>query len=286
MMAFAVWLSRRAGAAILVVALAASASLREVLSFFFGNYELEPFLQPPSGFAGWLFQSAWVPQHLIAASGAIVAMLLLVHYAQRPKLGSILTLALVVAASFESSAFVGGVTFAIAALASAPLLLSAIDGKHRVTAILGLALAAALALGIAAPFIHDQFAFIAARGSAGAIGIHHFEVLGDMFPQTLRRILDLPAYWLILLPLEFPASFIAGAIALFAMPGSRASIAEWTAAKLFGVLAAAGLAISWLLVSRLGDNNDLALARGLARRHDLDRVRGGGNAGRTAPRFA
>jgi len=259
MMALAVWLSRRAGAALLVVALAASASLREVLSFFFGNYGLEPFLQWPNGFAGWLFQSAWVPQHLMAAGGAIVAMLLLAHYAQRQRLIYLVTLALVVAASFESSAFVGGVTFAIAALAAAPLLISAIEEKRRVTAILGLALAAVLALGLAAPFIRDQLAFIAARGGDGAIGIQPFEVLGDMFPPTLRRILDLPAYWLILLPLEFPASFIAGTIALVAMPGVRASMPERTAARVLGVLAAAGLAISWLLISRLGDNNDLAL---------------------------
>jgi len=259
MMAFAVWLSRRAAAAFLVVALAASASLREVLSFFFGNYGLEPFLQWPNGFAGWLFQSAWVPQHLMAASGAIAAVLLLAHYAQRPGLSTIVTLALVVAASFESSAFVGGVTFAIAALAVAPLLFSAIEAKRRVTAILGLALAGALALGLAAPFIRDQLAFIATRGSDGAIGIYPFEVLGEMFPPTLRRVLDLPAYWLILLPLEFPASFLAGAIALLAMLGARTSTTEWTAARLLGVLAGAGLAISWLLVSRLGDNNDLAL---------------------------
>jgi hypothetical protein len=120
-----------------------------------------------------------------------------------------------------------------------------------------LAFAGALALSLAAPFIRDQFAFIAARGSA--IGIHPFEVLGAMFPQTLRRILDLPAYWLILLPLEFPASFIAGAIVVVAMLGTRASIPEWTAARVLGVLAAAGLMVSWLLVSWLGENNDLAL---------------------------
>jgi len=259
MMALAVWLSRRAGAAILVVALAASASLRAVLNFFVGNYGLEPFLQRPSGFAGWLFQSAWVPQHLMAASGAIASMLLLAYYAQRPKLSYVVTLALVVAASFESSAFVGGVTFAIAALGAAPLLLTGIETRRRVTAILGLALAGVLALGLAAPFIRDQFAFIAARGGDGAIGIDPFEVLGAMFPQTMRRILDLPAYWLILLPLEFPASFIAGAIALVAMLGARASILEWTVVRVLGVLAVAGLAISWLLVSRLGDNNDLGL---------------------------
>ncbi|MGN6747080.1 MAG: hypothetical protein ACTHJS_00655 [Xanthobacteraceae bacterium] len=259
MMALAAWLSRRAGAAILVVALAASASLREVLSFLFGTYELEPFLQGPSGFAGWLFQAAWVPQHLMATSGAIASIVLLAHYAQRPQFAYLVTLALLVAASFESSAFVGGVTFAAAALAAAPLLLSAIEEKRRMTAILGLALAGALAVGLAAPFIRDQLALVAARGGASAIGVEHFEVLGEMFPQTLRRILDVPAYWLILLPLEFPATFIAGIIAFVAMLGPRASTPQWTAVRVLGVLAGVGLVISWLFVSRLGDNNDLAL---------------------------
>jgi hypothetical protein len=259
MMALAVWLSRRAGAAFLVVALAAGASLRGVVSFFSGNYELEPFLQRPTGFAGWLFQSAWVPQHLIAASAVITSMLLLVYYVQRPKIMYVVVLGLVVAAGFESSAFVGGLTFAIAAVASAPLLFGAIETKRRARAILGLTLAGALALGIAAPFIADQLAFIAARGSAGAIGVHPFEVLGELFPPTLRRILDLPAYWLVLLPLEFPASFLAGALALVAMLSLREHVPERTAVGVFGVLTAAGLAISWLFVSRLGDNNDLAL---------------------------
>jgi hypothetical protein len=241
------------------VALAASASLREVLSFLFGTYEFEPFLQGPSGFAGWLFQAAWVPQHLMATSGAIASMVLLAHYAQRPQFAYLVTLALLVAASFESSAFVGGVTFAAAALAAAPLLLSAIEEKRRMTALLGLALAGALAVGLAAPFIRDQLALVAARGGASAIGVEHFEVLGEMFPQTLRRILDVPAYWLILLPLEFPATFIAGIIAFVAMLGPRASTPQWTAVRVLGVLAGVGLVISWLFVSRLGDNNDLAL---------------------------
>jgi len=259
MMGLAVWLSSRAGAAILVIALAASASLREALNLLFGSYGLEPFLQPPDGFAGWLFQSAWVPQHLMAASGTIVSMLLLAHYAQRPQLAGLVTLALVVAASFQSSAFVGGVTFAIAAVAAAPLLLGAIEPKRRMTAILGLALAGALALGLAGPFIRDQLTFIGARGSAGAIGIDHFEVLGEMFPPTRRRMLDLPTYWLIELPVEFPATFIAGTIALVAMLTTGAATAPWKSARALGVLAAAGLTISWLLVSRIGDNNDLAL---------------------------
>jgi hypothetical protein len=195
----------------------------------------------------------------MSASCVIAAMLLLVHYAQRQNLGYVPTLALLVAAGFESSAFVGGVTFAIAAVVSAPLLFAAIETKRRLTAGLGLTASALIALCVAAPFIHDQFAMVAGREAGGAIGVHHFEVLGDMFPPTLRRILDAPAYWLILLPLEFPATFIAGALSLIVLLRRAAPGPERTAVQLFGVLAVTGLAISWLLVSTLGDNNDLGL---------------------------
>ena len=267
MMAVAVWLSKRAGAAILVVLLAASASMRDALSFVFGNHTLEPFLNEPTGFAGWLFQSAWVPQHLMSASCTVTGMLLVTFSVQRQKradtlaheLASMVTLALIVAAGFESSAFVGGVTFAMAALAAAPLLLNAIESKRRVPVTLGLVLAAFLALCIAAPFIHDQFAAVAARHDASPIIVQPFEVLGEMVPSALRRILDLAAYWLILLPLEFPATFIAGALALVALVRNADNGPERTAVQLLGALAAAGLVVSWLLASTVGDNNDLAL---------------------------
>jgi hypothetical protein len=266
MMALAVWLSKRAAAAVVVIVLAASASLRQVLSFLAGNYTLEPFLNEPTGFAGWLFQSAWVPQHLMSASCTIAAMLLLGFYARAHefthpahKPAYVVMLALIAAAGFESSAFVGGVTFAIATVAAAPLIFTATDSKRRLVTGLGLAVAALLALCIAAPFIHDQFATVAAREHASPIVVRPFEVLGDMVPSALRRILDLPAYWLILLPLEFPATFIAGVLALVALARSADNGPERTAVRLLGVLAAAGLVVSWFLVSTLGDNNDLAL---------------------------
>jgi hypothetical protein len=259
MMAVAVWLSKKAAAAILVVALAAGASLREALSFVFGNYTLRPFLHEPTGFAGWLLQSAWVPQHLMAASCAIVAMLLIVESVQRPTLLRLAILALVVAAGFESSAFVGGVTFAIAAGVAAPFLFAAIEKQRRLAVAASLAAAAIVAIVFTAPFIRDQFGTVAAREGSSPIVIHHFEVLGEMFPQSLRRVLDLPAYWLILLPLEFPAAFIAGVISLIAMLRSAKAVPEKVAVRLLVVLAATGLSISWLLASTVGDNNDLGL---------------------------
>jgi hypothetical protein len=84
-------------------------------------------------------------------------------------------------------------------------------------------------------------------------------VLGTIFPPTLRRVLDLPAYWLILLPIEFPATFIAGSIALVVTQRTLAAGPERTTVAGFIALAGAGLVVSWLLVSTLGDNNDLGM---------------------------
>jgi hypothetical protein len=258
MMGVAVWLSKRSGAAILVVALAAAMSLRTTLSFFFGSWALEPFLASPTGFAGWLYQSPWVPQHVMAASCVVAAMLLVVHYAQRPSAARFVILALLVVAGFESSSYVGGVTFAVAALAAAPLVFASVRPARRIAVAGGLAAAAVLAVLIAAPFVRDQFATIAARRGGDPIHFRHFEVLGSMFPHTLRRVLDVPAYWFVLLPIEFPATFVAGAIALVVIYRGAAGL-EKTAVAVLIALAAAGLSISWLLVGTLGDVNDLGL---------------------------
>jgi len=169
MMGVAVWLSKRSGAALWVIIFAAATSLRTTLSMIFGSYGLEPFLASPNGFAGWLFQSAWVPQHLMSASCVVTAMLLIVQYAQRQSLAVLLTLVLIVVAGFESSTFVGGVTFAIAALAAAPILLVGIEPARRLRFAVGLAVAAALVICLAAPFALDQFATVAARGGGARL---------------------------------------------------------------------------------------------------------------------
>jgi hypothetical protein len=259
MMGIAVWLSRRSGAALAVVILAAAASLRGMLHVLFGSYDLEPFLASPTGFAGWLFQSAWVPQHLMSASCVVTAMVLIVHYAQRQNLALLVTLVLVVVAGFESSTYVGGVTFAIAAIAAAPILLAGYAPARRTRIATGLAGAAIVAVVVAVPFIRDQFATVAARGGGSPIILHHFEVFGDMFPLTLRRALDWAAYWFILLPIEFPATCVAGVIALGVLRRDAAAWLEKTAVEIFVALAATGLGVPWLLVGTLGDNNDLGL---------------------------
>jgi hypothetical protein len=259
LMGFSVWLSKRSAAAIWVVALAAAASLRGVLSWVFGSYSLEPFLAEPTGFAGWLFQAAWAPQHLMSASCVMMAMLLIARYAQQQSALLLLTLVLIVVAGFESSTYVGGVTFAIAALAVAALLLVAIEPARRLRFLVGMAVAAVLVVCLAAPFLNNQLMAVAARGDNNPIVVHHFAVLGAMFPAALRHVLDWPAYWLVLLPIELPATYVAGVIALIAMLRSGAPPSEKLATAALACLAAAGLSVSWLLASTLGDNNDLGL---------------------------
>jgi hypothetical protein len=259
MMGLAVWLSGRSTAALWVVVVAAAASLRTTLGLVLGAHGLGLLLAPSTGFAGWLFQAAWVPQHVMSASCVVTAMLLIAHYAQRQSRALLPAVVLVVVAGFESSTYVGGVTLALAVLAGAPVLFLGIDRGKRLQVLAGLAVAAVVVACCVAPFIDDQLANVAARGDYSPIVVRPFAVLGEMFPPPLRRILDVPAYWLILLPIEFPVPAIAGVIALVALlrstaPGSRKSVMA-----LLACIAGAGLFGSWLLVSTLGDNNDLGL---------------------------
>jgi hypothetical protein len=233
--------------------------LRGLVSWISGSHELMPFLSHANGFAGWLFQAAWVPQHLMSASCVVAAMLLVARCAQRPSAGILATLALTVAAGFESSTYVGGVTLAIAALFAGPFLFLSIQHAGRLRFAATIAVAAVLVACLVAPFIVDQLAATAARADTTPIVIRPFAVLGDMFPETVRRVLDLPAYWLIELPLEFPATYIAGMIALvLALRGALPPL-ERTALVALAGLASAGLVGSWLLASTLGDVNDLGL---------------------------
>ena len=247
MMGLAVWLSKRATAAIWVVALAAAGSLWVTLYWIFQAKSFAPVLMPPIGMAGWLFQATWVPQHLMAASCVVAAMLLVTRYALRQDLALVVTIALLVVAGFESSAFVGGIAFAVAGLIAAPILLSEVDPQRRLRFVGGLAIAALLVVCLIAPFVRDQLAAIHARGGARPIVVSPYRVFGSQFPGWLRHVLDVPGYWLIILPVELPATFIAGVIAFAAALRSVMPRSEKLVIKVFACLAAAGLVVSWLV---------------------------------------
>src|SRR5205085_2311657 len=79
-----------------------------------------------------------------------------------------------------------------------------------------------------------------------------FQVLGIAFPDGLRRILDVPAYWFLLLPIEFPAVYVTGAVSLWAYLRLRdpdgGGDEKKQAAKTFALLAAASLVCGGLFV--------------------------------------
>jgi hypothetical protein len=259
MMGLAVWLSKRGITALFVVALAAAGSLWVPLYWIFQVKSFAPVLAPPIGMGGWLFQATWAPQHLMAASCVVTAVLLLTRYALRQNLPLVVTIALLVVAAFESSAFVGGIAFAVGGLIAAPMLLGAVDPQRRLRFLGGLGIAALLVVCLIMPFVRDQLTAIAARGGARPIAISPYRVFGGQFPYWLRHVMDVPGYWLIILPIELPATFIAGVIAFGAVLRSVMREGERLVINVFACLAAAGLVVSWLLASTLGTNNDLGL---------------------------
>jgi hypothetical protein len=260
MMGLALWFSRRPSAAVWVLLFAATGSLRFVLGALLGAQWLDSLLAYPTGFAGWLFQAAWVPQHLMSASCVVIAVLLITRLSQQRSILRFALLVLVVVAGVESSTWVGGITFLLSALAICPILMSQIEPSYRRRFSLSLAGAAALSVILAAPVLLDQIAAVGLRSSGSPIVISHFEVLGKFFQDPLRRMLDLPAYWLVLLVVEFPATYVAGSIALASFLASRKLEPErHRAAAAFAALATTTLAVSWLLVSTLAENNDLGL---------------------------
>jgi hypothetical protein len=260
MMGVAVWLAQRSAAAIWVVVFAGAASLWITLYWILGTNDLTPVLRKPIGMAGWLSQATWAPQHLMAAACVLTTMLLLARLSERQSWTLVLTLALLVVAAFESSAFVGGITFALAAIVAAPFLLAATKPSRRGRLIAALSLAALLVVCLIAPFVLDQFAAIHARGDGRApIILAPYRVFGEFLPPTLRRVLDLPGYWLVILPVELPAVFFAGLAALTVALRSDRPRPEKLAVTALACLAGAGLVVPWLLVDTLGHNNDLGL---------------------------
>src|SRR5712671_8038053 len=252
MMGLAVRFSARRSAALWIVPFAVAGSLRPLLSLLWGAENLERVLLPATGFAGWLFQAAWVPQHMMSASCVVAAVFLMSRLAHRRSIFAAVVLGLVAAAGFESSTWVGGVTFAPAALAVGAVLVVLAAPPERLPFLGYLVVAAILAACLAAPFLHDQLAATAMRGAGAPVVIEPYGVLGDFFPERLRRILDLPAFWLVLLVVELPAIYLVGTAALasfLAAPGVDRERRQDALA--LGLLAVAALAVSWLLASTL-----------------------------------
>ncbi len=250
MIGLATRLAGKMAAGFVVIVLAGAASVRPLLD--------TALIGKASGLGGWLFQMAWAPQHLASATCVLLACLLLVKLAHRQDWFVPLILGLVAAAGFECSVWVGGVTFAIGVAMIALYLLWTLAPERRLAFLLRALAAAALALAISFPFIRDQIAVAATRAGGPPIVIAPAAVLGTAFPESLRRVLDVPAYWLVYLPVEFAAFYPAGLVGLFFLLKDRSLDAPGQQTiRPLALLAAASLVAAWLLRSVVADNNDL-----------------------------
>jgi hypothetical protein len=255
MAGLAVWLSGRQIAALLVLILGVTGSFRVLMGLI---PRIDGMMIESTGLAGWQFQAAWVPQHIAAAACVLLAAFMLPQLARTPSVARLVILALLVVAGFEASTWVGGVTFAFAGAWIALALLVGMEPGQRL-AFVGRCTAVAFGAAIlAAPFLYDQSVTTALRGGGPPVALRHFEVLGSLVPAHLRRMLDLPAYWLLLLTAELSAAYVIGVVALARFVQSpRLDPERLIHAQAFARLTAASLVVGWLVVSTVGDNNDL-----------------------------
>jgi hypothetical protein len=251
-------LTRRVLAPVFVLIACMTASIRPVLALIFGEDRVGQAIAPPTGFAGWLFQTTWSPHHVASAGCTVLAVILLAKLSMQRSLLTAAVLTLIVAAAFESSLWVGGVLFALAVCAIGPALSLSASRTHRGWFLKTGVAVALLAAVLCAPLIAKQFHTAVARGGGTPIVLAPPEVLGPWFPNPLRRYLDLAAYWLILLVIEFPVISIAGGIFLMQrLRERRPSPTGEPEVLALALLAAVSLCGAWLLVSTAGGNNDL-----------------------------
>jgi hypothetical protein len=248
---------RRSGCA-LAALLCLPGSLRPLLAVAIGRESAGHLIPGSADFGDWLNQAAWVPQHLQSACCVVLSVLLIRAIARRPGWVAPLLLALVAAAGFESSAWVGGIAFAAVAAVAGTLELACLPAQQRVRfAAQGVA-AAFLAALIASPFLLSQMGELAGRQGSAPIALHPYGMLGDWVSPAWRTALDVPAFWL-LLPFEMPALVPLGGLGLWAAARGIRFGTDAEAGRRALLLAACTmscLAVAWLFRSTI-DNNDL-----------------------------
>ncbi len=226
MIGFAARLGGQRLAPILVVLLSLAASLRPMLQIVFGPHFLGRALAPGPWPQSWIFQASWAPQHLASACCVVVAVLIMSRLARPRSWPLVPLLAVIVAAGFESSTWVGGVIFAAGALPiGVAFLLAESDARARIDLVLKGVVAIILVAAISLPFLRDEYLATAARGAGFPIALRPFAVLGSIVPPSVWRPLNLGAYWAVLLFLQFPAIYPAGAVAIIGALAGKAAAA-------------------------------------------------------------
>ena len=194
----------------------------------------------------------------MSASCVVLAVVDIARQAHRPAREFVPTVSLLVAAAVGSSTWIGGVMFALAAPCIAIAMIAVSAPEQRLPFVMKYAAAMVIAIWLAAPLLIDQYVATSARGIGSPLSLQLYEVLGPAVPDGVRRIFDLPAYWFVFLVVEFPAIYPIGAAALARLMSSRALPAdERRVGAAMAVLGCVSLLTVGLLVSRIGDNNDL-----------------------------
>ena len=256
MMALAVKFSGNKASSLWVVVLATSCSARTLCEWLFGKAEFEAFMPAPGGLGGWMFQSAWVPQHLISSSCVLLVLTLMTRVASLPATLAVIPLSLLCAAGFESSTWIGGVVFAVACVPLVPTLLAATDLQQRVAVLAKLLAAGILTLVLAAPFISVQLASAGMRQAGAPVTLRLPQILGPNAGVS-GSLVDALSYWLILLPVELPGVYLCGILVIGVLLW-RVRLKWQPEATLLAINTLSGLVAAWLLVSTLASNNDLS----------------------------
>ena len=255
-MGLAVRLSGLGAAAYWALALSLAASARPAMISMFGGDLFGTWLSSYPGLGAVMVQAAWAPQHVASAACVVLAVLLIERLSERPDAAAAVTLGLVAAAGFGSSVWIGGFVF-LAASAGTAVVLLLTRGVQNPAAFAGAALAAAsVAACAAAPILAAQIAAAGARPEGLPLAYHPYEVVGPWLGAGLRRALDLPAYWAVLLPVDLPAVYPVGAAALAVALLAATQPAARRFAALSACVATASFGVAWLFTSTLL-NNDL-----------------------------
>jgi hypothetical protein len=244
-----------ASSAILVAVLATAASLRNVIDWIWPSHA--SVLADPTGFGGWFFQTSWAPQHVASATSVVIACMLVPRVAMKGGLLAAIVFGLLGAGAYQSSVWVGGLIFPLATAAIALRCSIPLSGPQRLRFAGLLALSAVIAAVLAAPFLYDQIVSASLRGGGAVMAIDPYPVLDPDLPQIVRRLLDPPAFWTLLLPIEFPAVYIGGLIGLWTLAKTSLSGTERLEFQAHCILLVVSFAVSSLLASVIAENNDL-----------------------------
>ncbi len=250
--------SRHVLAPVFVLLACLTGSLRAALALLFDQQRIDRVVEQATGLGGWLFQTAWSPHHVASATCVVLVALLMTQLGRTVTWLAAVVLGLLLAASFQSSLWVGGVVGPLSATAIFATTIALGPREHRGRLWLMALVSVAIAVSLCAPLLLEQLHAAALRGGGLPVRVAPQYVLGPAFPEGLRRLLDVPGYWAVLLVLEFPAVLFAGTALLLRGFLKRTEVPTVQRdIRPVAVLALISLCCGWLLFSTTGDNNDL-----------------------------